>query len=157
MPVAAGWTALAAGYAVPGVLAVLALRSRTAPADRRILGGYAVLAGFAGLGLGIRLAFHPGSMALEASPIEDGELWAYSGAWMLYGAGLMAVGIGRADRALRLAALAIIGLVTGKVFLIDMADLAGLWRVLSFLGLGLALIAVGAVYRRFVIPPSPPA
>ena len=53
------------------------------------------------------------------------RLWAYSGAWMLYGAGLMAVGIGRADRALRLAALAIIGLVTGKVFLIDMADLAG--------------------------------
>ncbi len=157
VPVAAGWTALAAGYAVPGVLAVLALRSQTAPADRRILGGYAVLAGFATLGLGIRLAFNPGSMALEASPIDDGELWAYSGAWMLYGAGLMAVGIGRADRALRLAALAIIGLVTGKVFLIDMADLAGLWRVLSFLGLGLALIAVGAVYRRFVIPPSPPA
>ncbi len=162
VPVGAGWTALAAGYAVPGLLAVLALRSQAAPgapspSDRRILGAYAVLAGFVTLGLGIRLAFNPGSMALEASPIDDGELWAYSGAWMLYGVALMAVGISRTDRALRLAALSIIGLVTVKVFLVDMADLAGLWRVLSFLGLGLALIAVGAVYRRFVIQPPPPA
>jgi hypothetical protein len=27
-----------------------------------------------------------------------------------------------------------------------------LWRVLSFLGLGLALIGLGAVHRRFVLP-----
>ncbi len=154
--VEAGWTSLAAGYAVPAVLAVLALPTQATPADRQKLGGYAVLAGFALLGLGIRLAFHPQAMALDQAPVEDGELWAYSGAWMLYGAALMAVGIGRTDRVLRLAALAIIGLVTGKVFLIDMADLAGLWRVLSFLGLGLALIALGAVYRRFVITPPPP-
>ena len=38
-----------------------------------------------------------------------------------------------------------------KVFLLDMDALVGLWRVLSFLGLGLALIALGAVYRRFVV------
>jgi len=31
-----------------------------------------------------------------------------------------------------------------------MAELDGLWRVLSFLGLGLSLIALGAVFRRFV-------
>jgi uncharacterized membrane protein len=49
-----------------------------------------------------------------------------------------------------LTALGVVGLVTGKVFLIDMGGLVGLWRVLSFLGLGLTLIALGAVYRRFV-------
>jgi len=38
------------------------------------------------------------------------------------------------------------------VFLVDMADLTGLWRVLSFLGLGLALIGLGVVHRRFVLP-----
>jgi uncharacterized membrane protein len=38
-----------------------------------------------------------------------------------------------------------------------MAGLAGLWRVLSFFGLGLMLIAIGAVYRRFVVPPAPSA
>jgi uncharacterized membrane protein len=154
--VEAGWTALAAGYAVPSVLAVLALRGVSVPDDRQKLGIYAVLGGFATLGLGIRLALHPDGMALKAAPVEASELWAYSGAWMFYGAALMAVGIFRADRALRLAALAIVGLVAGKVFLVDMADLAGLWRVLSFLGLGLSLIAVGAVYRRFVIQPTAP-
>jgi uncharacterized membrane protein len=38
------------------------------------------------------------------------------------------------------------------VFAVDMSDLAGLWRVLSFLALGLALIGLGVVYRRFVLP-----
>jgi uncharacterized membrane protein len=37
-----------------------------------------------------------------------------------------------------------------KVFLYDMSDLTGLYRVASFLGLGLTLIAIGHVYRRFV-------
>jgi uncharacterized membrane protein len=73
-------------------------------------------------------------------------------AWLLYGGGLMAAGIRLRDRALRASALAIIGIVTAKVFLVDMAGLTGLWRVLSFLGLGLMLIALGEVYRRFVVP-----
>ncbi len=35
-----------------------------------------------------------------------------------------------------------------KVFLIDMAGLTGLWRALSFIGLGLVLLVVGRVYQR---------
>ena len=50
----------------------------------------------------------------------------------------------------------VIGLTAAKVFLVDMSGLVGLWRVLSFLGLGLALISLGAVYRRFVAGNSPP-
>jgi hypothetical protein len=57
--------------------------------------------------------------------------------------------------ALRKAALAVIALTVLKAFLVDMAELVGLWRVLSFLGLGLALIALGWVYRRFVVLPAP--
>ena len=157
LPVRAGWVSLAAGYVLPAILAVAALRAPLPAEARRLLGGYAVLAGFAALGLGIRHGFHPQAMALARAGVADSELWAYSGAWLLYGAALMAAGIRRTDRTLRLAALGIIGLVTLKVFLLDMADLAGLWRVLSFLGLGLALIALGAMHRRFVIgPPAPP-
>jgi uncharacterized membrane protein len=77
-------------------------------------------------------------------------LWAWSGAWLAYGAALMAAGIRIAAKPLRLAALAIIGLTAAKVFLVDMSGLVGLWRVVSFLGLGLTLISLGAVYRRFV-------
>lgn len=37
-----------------------------------------------------------------------------------------------------------------KVFLSDMADLTGLLRILSFLGLGLCLMGIGYVYQRVV-------
>jgi uncharacterized membrane protein len=89
--------------------------------------------------------------------ITDAEMYAYSGAWLLLGALLLAIGIRTARKEIRLAALAVIALTTLKVFLFDMGALVGLWRVLSFLGLGLALIALGAIYRRFVMtaPPAP--
>ncbi len=67
---------------------------------------------------------------------------------MLLGAVLMAAGLRTGQRPLRLAALGLVGLVTARVFLLDMSDLQGLWRVLSFLGL--SLIGLGAFYRRFV-------
>jgi uncharacterized membrane protein len=77
-------------------------------------------------------------------------MYAYSGAWLLLGALLLAIGIRSGRKEVRLAALGVIALETFKVFLVDMDALVGLWRVLSFLGLGLALIALGAIYRRFV-------
>ena len=86
-------------------------------------------------------------------------MYAYSGAWLLLGAVMVAIGIRTGRKEIRLAALAVIALVTLKVFLVDMGALVGLWRVLSFLGLGLALIALGAIYRRFVVarPVTPAA
>jgi uncharacterized membrane protein len=36
------------------------------------------------------------------------------------------------------------------VFLMDFADLEGLWRAASFLGLGFSLLAIGLAYQRFV-------
>jgi uncharacterized membrane protein len=107
--------------------------------------------------LEIRHLFHPDAMGFEAAPVEDAELWAWSGAWLAYGALLMAAGIRMNEKKLRLTALGVIGLVCGKVFLVDMGGLVGLWRVLSFLGLGLTLIALGAVYRRFVDKGAPTA
>jgi uncharacterized membrane protein len=107
--------------------------------------------------LSIRHAFHPERMGLGAAPIEEAELWAYSGAWIAFGAVLLLPGVRGGVRAVRLAALGVIGIATLKVFLIDMNELVGLWRVLSFLGLGLALIGLGLVYRRFVLPPRGPA
>jgi len=39
-------------------------------------------------------------------------------------------------------------LTVGKVFLIDMAGLTGVWRALSFIGLGLVLVGIGYLYQR---------
>jgi len=151
----AGAASLFAAYLVPGALAVHASRRASGRAVQRALAAYALVAGFAWITLQIRDLFHPGLLSLDLVPIEDAELWAWSGGWLAYGIGLMALGI-RADLpALRLTALGVVGLASAKVFLIDMAGLEGLWRVLSFLGLGLTLIGLGSVHRRFVRPAKP--
>jgi uncharacterized membrane protein len=63
---------------------------------------------------------------------------------------LMAVGLWRKAPWLRHGALAILILTVCKVFLSDMAALGGLYRVASFLGLGLFLVGIGYVYQRYV-------
>ena len=143
---------LLAAYLIPGGLAVLARPFVADLTVRKVLGGYALVAGFAWITLQIRLLFHPDNIGLFFRSVDDAELWAWSGAWLAYGIALMMWGIRTQERLLRLAALGVVGVVCAKVFVIDMSGLTGLWRVLSFLGLGLALIGLGFVHRRFVLP-----
>ena len=151
---------LTLAFALPAVLAAAAARApetARAPAFRTVLALYALAAGFAWVTLEVRHGFHPTEMALDIEALESAELYAYSAAWLGFGGLLLALGIRTRITPLRLAALAMIGLTILKAFMVDMNDLQGLWRVLSFLGLGLALIALGWVYRRFVVTPPPPA
>ena len=48
--------------------------------------------------------------------------------------------------------VAVIGLTILKAFFIDMAGLTGVWRALSFIGLGLVLVAIGWLYQRILFP-----
>ena len=89
---------------------------------------------------------------MTAWPTSDAEYYAYSVVWLASAFVLLGAGIWRERANLRHAALAILLLVVLKVFLFDMADLAGLYRVGSFLGLGLSLVAIGWLYQRFVFP-----
>jgi uncharacterized membrane protein len=50
----------------------------------------------------------------------------------------------------RYASLGVMLLAVVKVFLFDTASLGDLYRVLSFLGLGLSLIVLGWLYQKFV-------
>ncbi|MBX9701121.1 MAG: DUF2339 domain-containing protein, partial [Acetobacteraceae bacterium] len=147
-------------YALPALLAAAAARApETAWPEgaRPVLGAYALAMLFGWVTLEVRHHFQPAAMLLDLAPPEGAELYAYSLAWLGLGAALLAVGVQRGVKALRLAALALIALTVLKAFLVDMGGLGGLWRVLSFLGLGLALIALGWVYRRFVVaPPATP-
>lgn len=151
-----GWpvlNALLPAYAVPAILVALAILRAPEllrpPGLRQGLGAYVLAAAFAWATLEVRRAFHAADIGWAA--VGEAEMYAYSGAWLLLGAVLVAIGIRAGRKEIRLAALAVIALTTLKVFLVDMDALVGLWRVLSFLGLGLALIALGAIYRRFVV------
>jgi uncharacterized membrane protein len=72
----------------------------------------------------------------------------YSGLAMLYGFGLLAVGFWRRSSTLRWQALILIFGTIAKVFLYDLSNLTGILRVLSFLALGVLLMAASFIYQR---------
>ncbi|WP_448951432.1 DUF2339 domain-containing protein [Labrys neptuniae] len=116
---------------------------------------FALLCGLSGFVLGfvyvtleVRKIFADGHMDfLSTSPAEN---WGYTIAWLLYGLVLLALGIWAKARAIRLGSAVAIMLAVAKAFLFDMSELEGIWRALSFMGLGLALIGIGLVYQRLL-------
>jgi len=72
-------------------------------------------------------------------------------AWGLYAMALLVVGLLRNVRALRMLSLGFLLLTVAKVFLHDLSSLEGVYRILSFLGLGISLILVSLLYQRFVL------
>ena len=70
---------------------------------------------------------------------SDAEYYAYSVVWLAFAFVLLAAGLWRRQAALRHAALAVLLITVLKVFISDLAGLQGLYRVASFLGLGLSL------------------
>lgn len=73
---------------------------------------------------------------------------AFSVFWGLYGIAMVSVGFARRAAALRYAGLTLLGLTLIKVVLVDLADAETVYRVLSFLGLGLVLIVTSVTYAR---------
>jgi uncharacterized membrane protein len=82
----------------------------------------------------------------------DAEQYTYSAVWLCFGVVLLLVGIALASKPARLASAAVVLLTVAKVFLLDMADLTGVWRALSFIGLGLVLVGIGYLYQRLLFP-----
>jgi len=72
----------------------------------------------------------------------------YSAFFMLFGATLLAVGFLRRSAFLRWQALVLLAATIAKVFLVDISQLSQGFRILSFIGLGLLLLAVSFVYQR---------
>ena len=100
--------------------------------------------------LEVRHAFHGDfiSLSLFSHNFSDAEWYSYSAVWLIFAGIGLAAGLIRGDKWLRLASLGGIALVVAKVFLSDMSELEGIYRALSFLGLGGALIGIGYAYRK---------
>ncbi len=86
----------------------------------------------------------------------DAEQWAYSLVTLGFGVGLLAVGFRLGSRPTRLASAVFVILAVLKVFIIDMAELTGLLRALSFIALGGVLIGIGLAYQRLLFDRKPP-
>jgi uncharacterized membrane protein len=70
-------------------------------------------------------------------------------AWGVEAVGLLAAGFALRDRVLRLSGLALFFICTLKLFFWDLRNLDTLPRIVSFIVLGLLLVAVSWVYTRF--------
>ncbi|MGH2427957.1 MAG: DUF2339 domain-containing protein [Candidatus Limnocylindria bacterium] len=140
-----------------GTLAMLAIAAGLAtgslrrPADDggRVRLGIAAVIGVYLVSVAVVDAFQVqvgGGIALEELQ-EQGQL-ALSVLWAVLGGGGLAVGLATRARPLRVFALALLALATAKVFLIDLATLDVAYRVLSFIALGVLLLASAWVFFR---------
>lgn len=142
-------------YALPGVLAAVyawIAAGRDAQLIARIAGVAALVLFFAFVSLEVRHLFHGTNLATGRT--GDAEWYVYSLAWLIYAGVLLALAMWLRATPLRYASLALVLLTVAKVFLLDMSNLTGLYRVASFFGLGGSLIAVGYLYQRYVFPPA---
>jgi uncharacterized membrane protein len=140
------------GYGLPAGLAImLALTVRhTRPMSYRVTAvGVSVLLGLAYLTLEVARLYHGPRLT---GPVSDPENYTFSAVWLAFGVVLLVVGLLIDSKPARLASATVVGLTVAKVFLIDMADLAGIWRALSFIGLGLVLVGIGYLYQRVLFP-----
>jgi uncharacterized membrane protein len=72
----------------------------------------------------------------------------YSAVWLIYGVMVMAIGFWKRSPFARWQALILIALTTGKVFLNDVSQLGGSYRIVSFVVLGAVLLGISYVYQR---------
>lgn len=88
-----------------------------------------------------------GSDGMRLPGVKEGELYSYTVALLVIGAGLMYRSLARNSAATRKAGLVVIGLAVAKVFLVDISGLEGLTRVFSLLALGLSLAGLAWLNR----------
>ena len=145
------------GYGLPAVLAAaLGLTTRQTRAQwyRTIAAVTAVVLALTYLSLEVA-RFYRGPV-LTQGEFTGAEGYTYSAVWLAFGVLLLIVGIALRSQPVRLCSAAVVLATVGKVFLVDMGGLTGVWRALSFIGLGLVLVGIGYLYQRLLFAKKPP-
>ncbi len=136
--------------AMLALVAALAAAAITAP--RRTWAGWATAAGGTMAvylaSVGIADSFQAQVGEATSSDLGLQAQVALSIAWVLAGAAAFAVGLARGIPVARAFGLALLAVATAKVFLFDLAALDVAYRVLSFIGLGIVLLASAFLATR---------
>jgi len=139
-------------YLLPSLLAAaLALAERETRPRYYVLASaiLCLLLQWTYVALEIRRVFQGPELGLWRG-FTQGEQWTYSVALLVIGIALLGFGLLRDNRFARLASVVYLVLAVLKVFIVDLANLEGVMRALSFIGLGLVLIGIGLVYQRLL-------
>jgi uncharacterized membrane protein len=94
------------------------------------------------------------AQVLELSVHQQGQV-ALSELWSLVGLAVLVAGLRTNIAPVRTAGLALLLVAVGKVFLFDLSTLTSVYRVASFIVLGLLLLAGAFAYQRLRPPPLP--
>jgi uncharacterized membrane protein len=139
------------GYAMPAVLALLlsyAVAGRRHAAYANTIAAGALILALTYISFEIRRLYH--GPVLISGVTSGAEQYTYSIAWLAFGVVLLGIGILFNSQRARLASAVVIALTILKAFLIDMSTLTGVYRALSFMCLGLVLVAIGWLYQRIL-------
>jgi uncharacterized membrane protein len=113
----------------------------------RIISASSAALAFAWITLEVR-RFWQGSSIADWKGFLQSETYSYTVVWLLLGVVLLVLGIKRKAMVLRFASAALLVLATAKAFLVDMSNLEGALRALSFIGLGIVLMGIGLFYQK---------
>jgi len=92
------------------------------------------------------------ALRARASEAADAIRWrtqvGLSALWALYAGTALGWGFLRDAAAVRYAGLGLLGIVAVKVFVVDLAEVATVYRIVSFLVLGVVLLGVSVLYQK---------
>jgi uncharacterized membrane protein len=140
-----GLASISAAALALGASALVALRGAQLLARRRT----------ALVATGVLTLLYLASTAVVTAAGADLGQLLLSGLWATTGLAGLIVGLVRDERTLRLGSLALLGATIGKVFLYDLAALESLYRVGSFIALGLLLLLAAGLWQRMRPRPLP--
>jgi uncharacterized membrane protein len=98
-----------------------------------------------------RLTLSAGSVNIreEMVRLQNLRQLLLSAGWLVYSIILMALGIWKRARLVRIEAIVLFGASILKIFIYDLSFLDTLYRTFSFVGLGVILLAVSYLYQRY--------
>ena len=85
----------------------------------------------------------------EVHRFENIQQLSLSGIWIVYSIMMVAIGIWKRNKLLRLISIGLFGITILKVFIFDLSFLETLYRIFSFVALGLILLTVSYLYQRY--------
>ncbi|MCK9504404.1 MAG: DUF2339 domain-containing protein [Porticoccaceae bacterium] len=138
-------------YGLPIILALLVHRYYLV-AVRQLAGIVAAAGLLLFVSLEIRHLWQ-GELSLFAIT-SNGELYTYSIVWLLMAVAAVVIGTIWRRSGISKGGFLLLAMVIAKIFVVDMADLEGLLRVASFMGLGLSLLGLAYLRSKLTAIPA---
>jgi uncharacterized membrane protein len=95
-----------------------------------------------------RRIYTGGNISASYQQLNVARDFSYSAIWLVYGVALMTFGFRKRSAFVRWQALILVAFTVCKVFLYDVSQLGGSYRIVSFIALGAVLLGISFIYQR---------